>query len=57
MSAVLFVIGALTSLGCGWNVVAAPNRDWKIELVWILGGLIGAGMMGFAAMLVAGCAT
>lgn len=40
----LFIIGALTSLGCGSNIVSA-KANWKQDLVWVLGGCVGAGLM------------
>ncbi|MCW1412188.1 hypothetical protein OLZ32_27955 [Rhizobium sp. 1AS11] len=41
---VFFLIGALTSLGCGWNVMTCKSNV-MFEAVWIAGGAIGAGMM------------
>jgi hypothetical protein len=46
----LFVIGAMTAIGCGWNIVAAPG-NWLRDLIWILGGLCGAGIMVIAILL------
>lgn len=51
MTIILFTFGAMACFGCGLNVVATRNADWKIELVWVFGGLIGAAMMAFAVML------
>lgn len=45
----LFIIGALTSLGCGANVVSA-KADWKQDLVWTAGGCIGAALMALAIL-------
>lgn len=45
----LFIIGALTSLGCGANVVTSPS-DWKTELVWVAGGCVGAALMVLAIL-------
>jgi hypothetical protein len=47
----LFIIGALTSLGCGANVVGSRSDGWKTEAVWMLGGCIGAGLMVLAILL------
>lgn len=44
MITALFIIGALTSLGCGANIVTT-KAPWKQDLVWTFGGLIGAVMM------------
>jgi hypothetical protein len=49
----LFVIGALTSLGCGANVVASKSDGWKTEAVWMFGGVVGAAIM-IAAVLLGG---
>lgn len=51
MTTILFIVGAVTCLGCGWNITTAKNSNWKVELVWTFGGLIGAAMMAFAALL------
>lgn len=45
----LFIIGALTSLGCGFNVFASDS-DWKQDLVWTFGGCVGAGLMVLAIL-------
>ena len=45
----LFIIGALTSLGCGANVVSS-KADWKQDLVWTTGGCIGAALMVLAIL-------
>jgi hypothetical protein len=45
MTTALFIIGALTSLGCGWNVLVTGRSTWGHELAWVLGGTVGAAMM------------
>lgn len=45
MTVVLFIIGALTSLGCGFNILLASRFSWVFELAWVLGGAVGAAMM------------
>lgn len=45
MTTALFIIGAMTSLGCGWNVMTVNNSTGTHELAWILGGFGGAVMM------------
>lgn len=45
MTVILFIIGMMTSLGCGLNIVATKSYNWQTEATWILGGLIGAAMM------------
>lgn len=45
----LFVIGALTSLGCGANIFVA-KADWKQDLVWTFGGCVGAALMVLAVL-------
>lgn len=41
----LFVIGVLTCLGCGWNIVCVSGGTWLHEFAWVIGGGIGAAMM------------
>lgn len=45
MVTILFIIGMLTSLGCGINVVATNKTTGLHELAWVLGGIAGAVMM------------
>lgn len=49
MTWTLFIIGALTSLGCGLNIVTVNRASWQHEAVWMIGGVIGAVIM-FAAV-------
>lgn len=51
MTTILFIVGLLTCLGCGWNVITTSRATALHELAWILGGLIGAAMMAFAMLL------
>lgn len=44
MTLTLFIIGLLTALGCGVNVMGTEGT-WAHELIWILGGFGGAGLM------------
>jgi hypothetical protein len=45
MVTTFFVVGLLTSLGCGFNVVAASRHSALHELAWVIGGIAGAVMM------------
>ncbi|MER8540274.1 hypothetical protein [Mesorhizobium sp. M0768] len=45
MIATIFIVGLLSALGCGFNIVATKNSDWKLELVWTLGGATGGALM------------
>lgn len=46
-----FIVGLLTALGCGINIVTAEKTRWQHEAVWLCGGLIGVAMMVFAILL------
>jgi len=50
MIVTLFIIGALTSLGAGFNIVFTPG-DWRRDLVWTLGGAVGAILMVLAVLI------
>lgn len=51
MTWLLFLIGALTSLACGGNVLFGDAKTWHFEALWICGGTVGAAMMGAATWL------
>ncbi|WP_292131147.1 hypothetical protein [Mesorhizobium sp.] len=44
MTAIIFFVGFITSIGCGWNTMTVP-ATWQQELVWLLGGALGTFMM------------
>lgn len=45
MTVALFIIGALTSLGCGLNVISVNRASWQHEAIWMAGGVVGAIIM------------
>lgn len=55
MLTTLFIIGALTSLGCGTLVMTTSRFSGLHELAWVIGGGIGAAMM-IAAIYMGGLA-
>lgn len=50
MTIALFVIGALTSLGCGWNIMSVRST-LRYEIIWLVGGTVGAAMMVTAVLI------
>lgn len=44
MTTILFIIGLLTCIGCGLNVMKSEGSALH-ELAWVIGGGIGAAMM------------
>lgn len=50
MTLALFIVGLLTAIGCGWNVITASGT-WQHDAVWVLGGFGGAGLMVLAIHL------
>lgn len=47
----LFIVGLLTALGCGFNVVTVERSTGLHELAWVLGGLGGAAIVVLAIIL------
>lgn len=50
MNTALFVIGAATSIGCGWNIMVT-SAPFRYEVIWLIGGTVGAVMMVAAIMI------
>lgn len=51
MAIVLFIVGLLTALACGWNSVASTGVTWKEYAVWSLSAFGGAALMVLAIIL------
>lgn len=51
MTTVLFIVGLLTSLGCGWAFLSNGSATGKQDAAVITGGLLGAAIMVMAILL------
>ncbi len=54
METVLFIVGLLTSLGCGWAFLSNGSATGKQDAAVITGGLLGAAIMVMAILLANG---